>query len=111
MGTIINLICLAVIIVFIVDISGVITHIKEWVSLTLTHWKIRKSNFSIKPFDCSLCMTWWCGLIYLLCVGKFTLPFIMAVALLGLFSNTIKNFLLLISDIFDTIIAKINRLL
>lgn len=31
---------------------------------------------NIKPFTCSLCMSFWCGIIYLLCTGNFTIPYL-----------------------------------
>lgn len=73
-----NLLLLAVVVVFIVDVSGIIDSIKEALSRWL-HVKVGR----LKPFDCSLCMIWWCGLAYLLIVGRFALGPIAFVALLA----------------------------
>lgn len=62
------IICIAVIVVFVVDYSGVVENVKKML------WRWVKGNkvyipFSVKPFDCSLCLTFWIGLIYLLVMG------------------------------------------
>ena len=67
---------LAAVVVFIVDLSGFTGTWKGW----LGRW-LKVSVGSCKPFDCSLCMTWWTCLVYLLCNGSFSLA---GVALAGL---------------------------
>ena len=73
---------LCLIIVCIVDLSGVTGSIRallgKWLKADPTHIRI-------KPLDCSKCMTFWCGSIYALCVGQLTmgiLLYILALALL-----------------------------
>lgn len=97
MSTIIDLILLQVIIVFIIDLSGIIPNIKNTISSYLTKDKIKSSNFSIKPFDCSLCMMHWVGLIYIICTG-FSIPLYCVVCILSLFTNPVSNALLTIID-------------
>lgn len=59
---------ISVIIVFIVDYSGFIESIEASLK------RYFKAPIKIpKPFSCSLCMTFWVSLIYLLCTVQFTL--------------------------------------
>lgn len=95
------------IVVFIVDISGAIDSLKSGLKWLLTKGKMRDSNYRLKPLDCSTCMCWWCGLIYLYIHGCFTLPYIAFVCLLAAFSGLIKNSILLVEDIITKIIQVI----
>lgn len=104
----INLFFITLIIVFIIDISGIIPNIKGVISLYLTKGKIRKVDYSLKPFDCSLCMTFWVGLIYTLVLHP-TLGYICYVCMLSLFTEVFKNLLYLIKDVINEVINKIYK--
>lgn len=99
--SIINLILIQWIVVFIVDISGVMDNIKSLIMKILTKGKIDSNNYRLKPIDCSLCSTFWIGLIYLLCTSQFTIPYI---ALVCLLSATTPLTLELFDTIYDLII-------
>lgn len=105
--TLLNLLLLQLITVFVVDLSGVMTHIKRWIWRWLKGEKPYK-DFGFKPFDCSLCSTWWAGLIYLLITHSFTIPYIGYVALLAFLASTAAALLQLIKDILDYILWKIS---
>ena len=105
---IIELILIQLIIVFIIDLSGVVDSIKLFISKHLTKNKIVTTNFSIKPFDCSLCTTWWIGLIYLLICHSFTIPYIALVTLLSYLTPLSSSILLLIKDLAIFLINKLN---
>ena len=105
---IIELILIQLIIVFIIDLSGVVDSIKLFISKHLTKNKIVTTNFSIKPFDCSLCSTWWIGLIYLLICHSFTIPYIALVALLSYLTPLSSSILLLIKDLVIFLVNKLN---
>ena len=94
-----NLFFIAVIVTCIVDISGFIDSIKYGISWLLTKGKLPKTNYSIKPFDCSLCMTFWTGLIYLLIIGQVTLPLLAFLLLLAISTTIIKETINLIKDL------------
>lgn len=104
---IIDLILIQLIIVYVIDLSGVIDSIKLFISKHLTKSKIVTTNFSIKPFDCSLCSTWWIGLIYLIICHSFTIPYIALVALLSFLTPISSNILLLMKDLIGFEINKI----
>lgn len=95
-----KLFLIAFIIVYIVDISGAVDSLKTGLKWLITKGKMKDNNYTLKPFDCSLCLTFWVGLIYLLIIRKFTLPYIAVVCLLSAFSNILKNTILLLEDLF-----------
>lgn len=99
-----ELICIAIIIVYIVDVSGVIDYIKRFISNFLTKGKIQSSNLSLKPFDCSLCMMFWIGLIYILLNHSFTLQSLMLVCMMSFSTPIILNILLYMRDLMNKLI-------
>lgn len=99
MKTIIDLILLTSVTVFVVDLSG---FTDTWLSF-LSHYK-GKRIVELKPFSCSLCMTWWVGLAYLLITGHFTLPFIALVALLSFLTSPIAQLLTFVREGLNKII-------
>ena len=105
---IIELILIQLIIVFIIDLSGAVESFKLFISKILTKGKIQTTNFDLKPFTCSLCMTWWIGLIYLLICHSFTIPYIALVALLSFLTPLSSSILLLIKDLAIFLVNKLN---
>ena len=90
----INLIFINIAIVFIIDQSGFISAFKSWIKKVLTKGKMSDPSYSLKPFDCSLCMTFWISLIYLLVFGLFSIESFMLICLsswLTQFTNDIFN--------------------
>ncbi len=64
-----ELLALAFIIVYIVDETGIVDSFK----VLIKRWLNTKSNISLKPLDCSLCMTHWVCLVYVLIFGNFSI--------------------------------------
>ena len=108
-NVIFNLFLIAVICVFIVDISGAIDSLKSGIKWLLTNGKMKNSNYDLKPLSCSLCMTFWSGLIYLLVTSNFTLMYVAIVCLLSAFAGLIKSGILLVEDIVTKIIQLIYK--
>lgn len=108
MMILLNLFILQLIIVFIVDLSGVMTYVKKRIWKWLKGEKPYK-DFELKPFGCSLCMTFWVGLIYLLITHSFTIPYIAYVCLLAFLASTTASALQLIKDTLDTLLYFITR--
>ena len=102
-----NLLLIQFIVVVIIDDSGVIDSIKRLISRILTKGKIETTNFDLKPFSCSYCMQVWCGLIYLLIIGQFTIPYIAFNFLLAAMVPVTKDLVNLIRDLFIKLIDKI----
>ena len=106
----INIILITAIVTFIVDISGVIDTIKY--VLWKKYVKIGNyKNLQIKPLSCSLCMTFWVGLLYLIFTHKFTVPYIAFVCLCSLLSSKIADIEQYIIDVFTWIINKLYKLI
>lgn len=99
-----NLLLIAVCVVMIVDISGFIDSVK----IGLKRWLGIKGGVTLKPFDCSLCMTHWTGLIYLLFTG-FTLQSYALLLFISVLTPTIASAILLIREILDFIIAWVSQ--
>ena len=91
---ILELMMIAIIICFVIDISGIIESI-EWY---LGKWLGGKVIIP-KPFSCSLCMCFWMGLLWLLIQSQFTLFNVMVVCLIAAFSEQITNAILILKQL------------
>lgn len=97
----IKLLFLTLIVVFIIDISGIIESIENFLS------KILKGKVRIKkPFSCSLCMVWWLGLAYIIYFNNLTLINICAVALFAYLTNIISSLLIFLREMMLSVIGK-----
>lgn len=105
----IDLFLIALIVVFIVDISGAIDSLKSGIKWIITKGKMNNSDYQLKPFDCSLCTTFWVCLIYLIVMGEFTLPHIAFTCLLAAFTGLIKSAILVVEDVITKIIQVIYK--
>ena len=63
----------------------------------------------LKPFECELCMTWWCGVAYLLIARHFTLEGLLIVALVAWCTPIITDILHLIVALPCWAIEKVNK--
>ena len=105
MNIYIDLILVAFITIYIVDISG---FTESWRSALAGFLKMDVENMKpIPPFDCSLCMTWWVCLIYSLCVGQISLGTIAFSALLSHLSNPISCALIFIREWITWLVDKL----
>lgn len=98
---IIDLICMTFIMVFVIDISGVVEHLETFIT------KLFKSKFQLhipRPFSCSLCMTFWSGIIYIICNSELSITSIAIVSLCAMLSSTLN-------DVINVIINNIKKLL
>ena len=106
MKAIIDIILVALVTIYIVDLSG----FTETLLKVISAYKGRKIT-ELKPFTCSLCMVWWVCLIYAAIAGILTLPVVALIALLSLLSVPCGQFLILIRDAFLKVINKLMDLL
>lgn len=105
MQTLFDILSLTIIVVFIVDISGFTDSWKGWL-----HKWLKVPIGRVRPFDCSLCSTWWAGIVYLICTGHITLPWVACVAVCAMLTPWIQDTLRTILDILTTITNKITEL-
>lgn len=93
----------ACIVVFVVDLSGFTDSWRDGLARIL---KVRELR-PLKPFDCSLCMTWWTCLLYPIFTGDFSLLTVASAAALAFLSRTIYAVLLFISESIQWLINKV----
>ena len=90
----IELLLIAAITIYIVDLSG---FTESWRS-ALTRALKAKELKAIKPLDCGQCMTWWVCIIYALCSGSLSLPVLAYIAALSFLSIPIGQFCIFIRE-------------
>ena len=69
----INLIFINIAVVYLIDQSGEMDSLKSLIKRLLTNGKMKGSDYSLKPFDCSKCMTFWVSIGYLLLIGELSI--------------------------------------
>ena len=106
-----NLFLISVIWVVILDLSGFIPSFKTILARFLNMPAKFSENIKIKPFECSLCMTWWSGLIYLIFIHEISFLNISAALLISFFTTTTKDFILLVQDLINWVFIQISKLL
>jgi hypothetical protein len=106
---IVNLFYIAVICVCVIDISGFVNSLKSFITRILTNGKLSSSNFTLKPFDCSLCMTFWSGLIYLFVVNNVSILNMMILLLISISTPLIQDVIRTMIDLMTKGVIKINN--
>lgn len=99
----INLLLLTIVMVYIIDLSGFTETWKAWL---WRRYRISQQQ-SIKPFDCSTCMTWWAGIIYMIIARRMTLTLLAYIAVLSLLALPIGQLLLLIREALNRVINRL----
>lgn len=99
----IDILMIAAICVFIIDLSGFVESVKDGIGRWL---KIKVG--SIKPFDCSLCVTFWVGLIWLFCTGQFYLQNILVVCMMAFCTIPIKELMMTIKELILALLRLLN---
>ena len=93
-----DILLIAVIIVVIIDISGFTDSLKSGLKRLLTKGRMSDPYYPLKPFDCSFCMTWWTGLIWLLVIHNVTLWMLAYLLLICVMTPVIKDVIILIRE-------------
>lgn len=107
---ILNLFLITIIIVFGIDYARFVDDaIKPLIKKIL---KIPANrNISLKPFDCSLCASFWAGLIYICILNQFTFVNLFFVTLFSFLSKPISMLLNFISEFLCWLIDKLYSIL
>lgn len=107
-----DLLTIAAIVVFVVDISGFTAAWKRAVA-RLLHRSPDVIRF--KPFDCSLCLTFWAGLIYVIWTGWFSLMAVLlvcaAAAVTEVIAAAANAVLELAKAVIDTVFRIIDKIM
>ena len=98
-----NLILVALVTIYIVDISG---FTDSWRHLLAKILKVNALK-RLPPFDCGSCMTWWVCLIFALCSHHLNLGTILASAILSLLSVPIGQGMILVREWLIRLIDKL----
>ena len=102
MKAIVELILVALITIYVVDLSG---FTDTWLKF-LSAYKGRKIT-ELKPFSCSLCMVWWVCLTYLVTTSQLTLSLVAFTALLSFLSIPMGQILVMLREVMLHIINKL----
>lgn len=96
---IIQLLLISTIWTLILDLCGFSITIDKFLYRIFYKGRAFRDDAHFPPFDCSLCMSWWTGLFYLIFTHSLTIPYI-ALLLAFAWSTTIqKDLLITIKDI------------
>jgi hypothetical protein len=106
MGAYLDLLLVAAITIYIVDLSG---FTQSWRAALAKWLKVRELK-PLKPFDCGQCMTWWVGIVYSLCVGEFSLPILAYIAALSFLSFPIGQMMIFIREGMLSLVNKMMKL-
>lgn len=101
----ITLLLIQAIIVFVIDLSGFITEMEKILSK-----KRGKKVLIRKPFSCSLCLSFYAGLLALIITGNITIPLIAYVCLLAFLTPITGEILITLKDLLGTIIYFLQKL-
>ena len=101
----VNLILTALFWVLVIDIAQFPTEIKRVLFRWLRGKNTPYRDYSLKPFDCSLCLTWWTGLIWILVTG-FRFDYVVLCLGIACFTPIIKDIILLTRDFFQYLIDR-----
>lgn len=104
MNYIVNSLAIAFTVIFIVDVSG---FTKSWRSVVAHFLHTTEANLKpLKPFDCSLCMTWWTTLLYTVLSGNFSFLNVAFCGLLALLAFPIGQLCIFIREGLNTLIGR-----
>lgn len=102
-----NILLIAIIWVFIIDISGFTYEIKTYIAKLL---KIGKAeDVKDKPFFCSLCLTWWTGLFFLIFTHGFCLLNVAYLLFIACSTPIIKDVYYLFFDSLQTFLSYLSK--
>ena len=106
MDILIDILMIAWLCVFVIDCTTILPDFEEWVKSHRGWWCRTYQNR--KPFTCSLCMSWWLSLAWILINNRFTLPFIAFAAIVAFLTPQIKGIVQLLVDCMQRCITRID---
>lgn len=103
-----NLLIIGFLCVFVIDYSGFIGEVEALIN----RWLKSPINYHIpKPFSCSLCATWWVGLIYLIVAGGFNFLGLLALGAVCTVTPEILSIIYFVKDLINKVFDALERLL
>lgn len=107
MSIYLRLFFIALVVVYIVDLSG---FTDSWRG-AFARWLKKPALHPLPPFDCGQCMVWWVTTIWALCLGRLTLAVLAYCAALSFLSIVLGHLLDTIREAFLALINKIRTLI
>lgn len=101
---ILNLFIISVIWVLILDLSGFALTIDKTLYKIFYPKRPFREDAHFKPWDCSLCLTFWTSLIYLIVIHSLTLPNIAFSLLFAWLTTTEKDIFIMVKDMVTKLI-------
>ena len=92
-----QLLLVAAVVVYIVDLSGFTDTLLGWASKFTARFGYGPVK-NLRPFTCSLCMVWWCCLLWSIFRNNFTLPVVAYCAALSAYSITLTQSFIFIRE-------------
>ena len=108
MSIYIDLLLLACIVVYIVDLSGWTSTWLGWLSRFTARFGYPPVK-ELRPFSCSLCLVWWCGLAWAWYCGELSLLTLAYTAGLSFLAVTIREGFIFIRETLTNAIANVNK--
>lgn len=106
LNTALELLMVAAIVVFIIDVSG----FKETFLNFVSHLT-GKTVQHLRPFTCSLCMTWWMGILWLLLSHSLNLYALAVLCIISALTRPIAGLYILlieaVSALWDWLMEKL----
>lgn len=103
---ILNCFLISVCWVLVLDQFRFMDEITSMFSKILTNGHIDKP-IELKPFTCSLCMSWWTNLIYIIVAGGFNVPMLFVILLISWTTPITNDILTLVKTLILKILNKI----
>lgn len=107
MEVILNLIIIGIFWVFCIDYAGFVEEFGRYLSVFSRSKAPKKIP---KPFSCSLCMTWWTGLIYLLIISQLSFVNLLFLILTCSFTKIYLHIIYTMRDFIDRVISLFDSL-
>lgn len=109
-----NIFLLAIILVIITDLSGIVEYVKSHLYFRLRGTYDYPPSWDspiIHLMSCSLCQTWWVGLVYLIVIGQVTIPAIAYLLAIAYLTTTIKDIIVFIKETLTKAIDKLFKMI
>ncbi len=100
-----DLIRITLLVCFLVDASGFMDSMKYRVFRFVKGRNAPYAEFGLKPFDCSLRMTWWAGLGYLWYTGQLTLDGVVRGAVAAHLAEVVSFGMNAVKEVLGTVIS------
>lgn len=105
---ILEMFLLTLIIVFIIDLTDFVEHVKKWIWELVMGKNVKFVKYSLKPFDCSLCLTHWILAFYILFTNNLTISNYFLVCVFSMLTPVFKDVMITIREALILLVAKIN---